>query len=174
MTLPKEYHDLVEVFSKKKSDELPPHRPGVDHDIILEAEAQPGYCPLYKLSLEELKAAKKYILDNLEKGFIVLSSALYVSPILMVRKPNGGLRFCVDFRRLNAITKKDCYPLPLIDEVLQRTSKAKIYTKLDIQQGFHRIRLTPGAEDLTTFRTRYGSFKYKVTPFGLTNGPATF
>ncbi|EKV17510.1 hypothetical protein PDIP_31580 [Penicillium digitatum Pd1] len=92
----------------------------------------------------------------------------------MAKKPNGGLRFCVDFRRLNAITKKDCYPLPLIDEVLQRTSKAKIYTKLDIQQGFHRIRLTPGAEDLTTFRTRYGSFKYKVTPFGLTNGPATF
>ncbi|KAL2695017.1 hypothetical protein AAEP93_007409 [Penicillium crustosum] len=174
MTLPKEYHDLVEVFSKKKSDELPPHRPGVDHDIILEAEAQPGYCPLYKLSLEELKAAKKYILDNLEKGFIVPSSAPYASPILMARKPNGGLRFCVDFRRLNAITKKDCYPLPLIDEVLQRTSKAKIYTKLDIQQGFHRIRLTPGAEDLTTFRTRYGSFKYKVTPFGLTNGPATF
>lgn len=118
ITLPKEYYDLVEVFSKKKSDELPPYRPSVDHDIILEAEAQPGYCPLYKLSLEELKAAKKYILDNLEKGFIVPSSALYVSPILMARKPNRGLRFCVDFRRLNAITKKDCYPLPLIDKVL--------------------------------------------------------
>ncbi|KAI3220470.1 hypothetical protein DTO012A9_10171 [Penicillium roqueforti] len=173
-TLPWEYHDLAEVFSKKKSDELPPYRPGVDHDIILEAEAQPGYCPLYKLSLDELKAAKQYILDNLEKGFIVPSSAPYASPILMAKKPGGGLRFCVDFRRLNAITRKDCYPLPLIDEVLQRTSKAKFFTKLDIRQGFHRIRLTPAAEDLTTFRTRYGSFKYKVTPFGLTNGPATF
>ncbi|CRL31343.1 RNA-directed DNA polymerase (reverse transcriptase) [Penicillium camemberti] len=173
-TLPKEYHDLAEVFSKKKSDELPPYRPGVDHDIVLEAEAQPGYCPLYKLSIDELKAAREYILNNLQKGFIVPSSAPYASPILMAKKPGGGLRFCVDFRKLNAITKKDCYPLPLIDEVLQRTSKAKFFTKLDIQQGFHRIRLTPGAEDLTTFRTRYGSFKYKVTPFGLTNGPATF
>ncbi|KAI1828762.1 hypothetical protein DTO006G1_9961 [Penicillium roqueforti] len=173
-TLPQEYHDLAEVFSKRKSDELPPHRVGVDHDIVLEAEAQPGYCPLYKLSFDELKAAKQYIMDNLEKGFIVPSSAPYASPILMAKKPGGGLRFCVDFRRLNGISKKDCYPLPLIDEVLQRTSKAKFFTKLDIRQGFHRIRLTPGAEDLTTFRTRYGSFKYKVMPFGLTNGPATF
>ncbi|OQE34336.1 hypothetical protein PENCOP_c021G03699 [Penicillium coprophilum] len=104
-----------------KSDELPPKRPGVDHEIILKAEAQPGYCPLYKLSFEELKAAKSYILENLEKGFIMPSSALYASPILMVKKANGGLRFCVDYRRLNAITKKDCYPLLLIDEVLQRT-----------------------------------------------------
>ncbi|KAI3115141.1 hypothetical protein CBS147333_1538 [Penicillium roqueforti] len=64
-TLPREYHDLADVFSKRKSDELPPHRTGVDHDIILEAEAQPGYCPLYKLSLDELKAAKQYIMDNL-------------------------------------------------------------------------------------------------------------
>ena len=110
-TLPKEYHELAEVFSKKKSDELPPYRPGVDHDIVLEAEAIPGYCPLYKLLLEELKAAKKYILENLQKGFIVPSSSLYASPILMAKKPGRGLRFCVDFRRLNAITKKDCLSL---------------------------------------------------------------
>ncbi|KAJ5134995.1 retrovirus polyprotein [Penicillium bovifimosum] len=172
--LPAEYHDLADVFLKRKSDELPPHRKGVDHDIVLEAEAQPGYCPLYKLSTQELQEAKKYILANLDKGFIVPSSAPYASPILMARKPGGGLRFCVDYRRLNALTKKDCYPLPLIDEVLQRTSKAKFFTKVDMQQGFHRIRMTPDAEDLTTFRTRYGSFKYKVLPFGLTNGPATF
>lgn len=131
--MPLEYHDLAEVFSKKKSDELPPYRPGVDHDIVLEAEAQPGYCPLYKLSLDELKAAKQYIVENLDKGFIVPSASPYASPILMAKKPGGGLRFCVDFRKLNAITKKDCYPLPLIDEVLQRTSKAKYFTKLDIR-----------------------------------------
>jgi hypothetical protein len=80
----------------------------------------------------------------------------------------------MDFRKLNAITKKDYYPLPLINEVLQRTSNAKFFTKLDIRQGFYRIRLIPEAEDLTTFRIRYGSFKYKVIPFGLTNSPATF
>ena len=66
--------------------------------------------------------------------------------------------------------KKDRYLIPLVDELLQRVSKAKIFTKLDIHRGFHRIRMHPGSEDLTTFRTPYGSFKYKVMLFGLTNG----
>jgi transposase InsO family protein len=92
----------------------------------------------------------------------------------MARKPGGGLRFCVDYRKLNAVTKKDRYPLPLVDELMERLSRAKIFTKLDIRQGFHRIRMSPESEDLTTFRTRYGAYKYRVMPFGLTNGPATF
>lgn len=70
----------------------------MDHDIILEAEVQPGYCPLYKLSFNKLKATKQYIIDNLEKGFIVPSSAPYALPILIAKKPRGSLRFCVDFR----------------------------------------------------------------------------
>ena len=86
----------------------------------------------------------------------------------------GGLQFCVDYRKLNSITHKDRYPLPLIDEVLERISHAKVFTKLDIRQGFHRIRMHPDSEEYTTFRTRYGSYKYKVMPFGLMNGPATF
>jgi len=72
------------------------------------------------------------------------------------------------------VTRKDRYPLPLLDETLARISKAKIFTKLDIRQAFHRIRIDPASEDLTTFRTRYGCYKYKVVPFGLTNGPATY
>ncbi|THC87443.1 hypothetical protein EYZ11_013110 [Aspergillus tanneri] len=92
----------------------------------------------------------------------------------MALKPGGGLRFCVDYRKLNSITKKDRYPLPLISEFMERISHARIFTKIDIRQGFHRIRMDPKQEDLTTFRTRYGSYKYKVMPFGLTNGPATF
>ena len=172
--LPTEYHDFTDVFSKKQSDTLPPYRKGADHQIKLEGEVSLGYCPLYKQSAEELEAAKQYIMENLHKGFIEPRTALYASPILMARKPDGGLRFCVDYRKLNAITKKDRYPLPLIDEMLQRVSKARFFTKLDIRQGFHRIRIDPDSEDLTTFRTRYGSFKYKVMPFGVTNGPATF
>jgi hypothetical protein len=112
--------------------------------------------------------------ENLDKGFIAPGNAPFASPFLMARKPGGGLRFCVDYRKLNAVTKKDRYPLPLVDELMQRLGKAKIFTKLDIQQGFYRIWMSPEAEDLTTFRTRYGTFKYKVMPFGLTNGPATF
>jgi predicted aspartyl protease len=167
------YPNHTDVFSKAASDTLPPHRT-YDHRIQLEAENTIGYHPLYRQSTEELKATKQYLLDNLDKGFIEASQAPYASPILFVKKPSGGLRFCIDFRKLNAITRKDRYPLPLIDETLARISKAKIFTKLDIRQAFHRIRMDPASEDLTTFRTRYGTYKCKVLPFGLTNGPATY
>jgi len=110
----------------------------------------------------------------LDKGFIVPSNSPFASPVLFVAKPNGSLRFCIDFRKLNSITKKDQHPLPLIDETLARLSKAKLFTKLDIRQAFHRIRMDPASEELTTFRTRYGTYKCKVLPFGLTNGPATY
>lgn len=81
------------------------------------------------------------------------SNAPYASLILMVRKPGRGLRFCVDYQKLNAVTKKDRYPLPLINELMERLKDARIFTKLDIQQGFHQIRMEPDLEDLTTFRT---------------------
>ena len=171
--LPAEYHDLIDVFSKKASDELPPHRP-YDHKIELEGEHKPGHAPLYKMSQEELVAVKKYLEENLAKGFIEASSAPYAAPILFVRKKDGSLRFCVDYRRLNGITKKNRYPLPLIEETLARLTKARIYSKIDIRQAFHRIRMDSDSEDLTTFRTRHGSYKYKVLPFGLTGGPSTF
>lgn len=175
--LPKRYQEYADVFSKTASDQLPPRRPN-DYKIGIDggktADSAVGYSPLYKQSAEELEAARSYILDNLGKGFIVPSAAPFASPILMARKPGGGLRFCVDYRKLNAITRKDRYPLPLVDELMERLSGAKIFTKLDIRQGFHRIRLDPGSEDLTTFRTRYGTYKYRVLPFGLTNGPAAF
>jgi hypothetical protein len=118
--------------------------------------------------VEELTAIRGYLYDNLEKGFIVESKAPFASPVLFVRKSDGSLRFCVDYRKLNALTKKNRYPLPLIDETLARLSKAKIFTNLDIRQAFHRIRISPESEELTAFRTRYGLFQYKVLPFGLT------
>lgn len=134
---------------RSKSDELPEHK-DYDHRIELE-EVELGYCPLYRMTAEELQAAKDYIMENLEKGFVVPSSSPYASPILMAKKPGGGLRFCVDYRRLNSLTRKDRYPLPLIDEVFERISKAKIFTKLDIRRGFHRIRMHRESSDLTTF-----------------------
>ena len=92
----------------------------------------------------------------------------------MAKKPGGGLRFCVNFRRLNSITQKDRYPIPLINELIERVNGAKIFTKIDIRQGFHRIRLTKEYKDLIAFRTKYGTYKYRVMPFGLTNGPTVF
>jgi hypothetical protein len=79
-----------------------------------------------------------------------------------VKKANSSLQFCVDFRKLNNLTCKDRYPLPLINETITRLAKAKIYTKLDIRQAFYRIRINPNLKELITFRTRYKSYKCKV------------
>jgi predicted aspartyl protease len=171
--LPTGFQLYEDVFSKAASNVLPPHR-SYDHKIQLEAENTLGYSPLWHQSESELRAIKQYLLDNLDKGFIEDSQAPHASPTLFVKKPDESLRFCVDFRKLNALSRKDRYPLPLIDETLARISQAKIFTKLDIRQAFHRIRMHPDSEELTTFRTRYGAYKYKVLPFGLTNGPATY
>ncbi|KAI1007317.1 hypothetical protein K3495_g897 [Podosphaera aphanis] len=171
--IPSNYHNFLDVFSKAASDVLPPSRI-YDHKIELEKDNALKYSPLYNQSADELKLVKQYLTENLDKGWIEPSNAAFSSPILFVKKPNGGLRFCVDYRKLNLITKKDRYPLPLIDETLTRLNRAKIFTKLDIRQAFHRIRMDPASEELTTFRTRYGSYKYRVLPFGLTNGPATY
>jgi transposase InsO family protein len=171
--VPEAYHDYMDVFSKAASDLLPPHR-SYDHKIILEKENTLTYSPLYKMSLEELETLKQYLMDNLEKGFIEPSQSPFAAPVLFIKKPNGGLRLCIDYRKLNQLTRKDQYPLPLMDEIFARLGKAKIFTKLDIRQAFHRIRVDPDSEELTSFRTRYGSYRCKVLPFGLTNGPATY
>ena len=171
--VPQAYHDSLDFWSKKESDTLPPHRKA-DHRIELTEDNTLGFSHLNKHSIEELTAMREYLASNLAKGFITLSKAPFAAPILFARKADGSLRFCVDYRKLNALTKKNRYPLPLIDETLARLSRAKVFTKLDIRQAFHRIRISPESEELTAFRTRYGLFQYKVLPFGLTNGPAAF
>ena len=171
--LPKQYQHLRQAFSKKDANTLPPHR-FYDHKIHLEAPLPDSFSPLYRQSTEELKVMKEYLLENLDKGFIESSQSPFASPVLFVKKSDGGLRFCIDYRRLNALTRKDAYPIPRIDELLSRVSKAKIFTKLDIRAAFNRIRIDPASEEYTTFRTRYGSYKCKVLPFGLCNGPGTY
>lgn len=173
--LPNEYHEFLNVFSKKEADTLPVHRKDSDHHITLEGPLPDGGNRMYPMSREELDLVRTYIEENLTKGFIEHSKSPYSSPVLFVRKPGGGLRFCVDYRKLNSVTRKDQYPLPLIDETIAQIVGSKWMTRLDIRHAFNRCRMaTEEDEDLTSFKTRFGAFKYKVMPFGLTNGPATF
>ncbi|KAH0611235.1 uncharacterized protein H6S33_011662 [Morchella sextelata] len=138
------------------------------------AGKEPPFGPLYGMSREELIVLKRYIQDNLKKGFIQASSSPAGAPVLFVKKADGTLRLCVDYRGLNELTVKNRYPLPLIRETLDHLSKAKWYTKLDLRQGYNQIRMAEGEEWKTACRTRYGHFEYTVMPFGLTNAPATF
>ena len=174
--VPEEYHAFLDVFDHKKAYELPPHRPRWDHEIVLkEGAVLPKTDPLRRQSPEEFDVLKEYVINNLGSRFIEPSQAEYGSPILFVKKPSGGLRLCIDYRKINEITKRNRYPLPLIDETIARVTRAKIYTKLDVVQAFHNLRLaSEKSEELSTFICRLGAFKYKVMPFGLTNAPATF
>jgi Reverse transcriptase (RNA-dependent DNA polymerase) len=126
------------------------------------------------MSEDELLVLRKFLDENLAKGFIRTSVLPAVSLVLFAKKPGGGLRFCVDYRALNTITIKNHYPLPLIQEILARLSKAKIYTKLDIIVAFNRIRIAEGQEYLTAFNIHYGLYETLVILFGLSNAPAIF
>ena len=140
--VPPQFHEWLHVFSREEADQLPPHRL-TDHAIEIRAEdlSKLPKGPLYGMSRDELIELDRYLKENLSKGFIRASTSSAASPVLFVKKPGGGLRFCVDYRGLNAITVKNRYPLPLISETLDRLSKAKIYTKLDIISAFNRIRI---------------------------------
>lgn len=171
--LPEWLHHQTTAFSKLESRILPPHRP-IDHKIVLKDGAQPPFGKLYGMTREELLALKEWLHDNLSKGFIRASSSPAASPILFVKKSDGSLRLCMDYRALNAVTVKNRYPIPLISETLDRLSKARYFTKLDVISAFNRIRIAKGDEWKTAFRTRYGLFETLVMPFGLTNAPSTF
>lgn len=171
--LPKEYLEYTDVFSEESATHLPKHQPW-DHEIPLEKDTKPKFGPIYSLSEVELGSLRDYIERNLATGYIRPSQSPAGHPIIFVKKSDGTLRLCVDYRSLNAITIKNRYALPLISELLDRVQGAKIFTKLDLRDAYHRVRIAEGDEWKTAFRTRYGHFEYQVMPFGLTNAPASF
>ena len=172
--IPECYRDLVDVFSKSESQTLPPHRGHLDHHIPLEKDAKPVFGPIYNLSELELKVLKQYVSEKLKQGIIRPSTSPFGSPVLFVKKPDGSLRLCVDYRALNCITIKNRYPLPLTTEIMDRIKGATHFTRLDIRDAFNRLRVAKSDEWKTAFRTRYGHFEYLVMPFGLCNAPASF
>ena len=168
------YHEFLDVFSKEESDKVSPHSK-YDHKIeLVNGGKDHGQAALCGMSKPQLKFVKKFLEENLKKGFIKASRAPCLSPILLAKKPGRGICFCVDYRRLNKLTKKDAYLIPLIAETLAQLKGAKVFTKIDIRQAFHKLRMSASSEDLTTMATRFGAFKWKVLPFGLTGGPASW
>lgn len=173
LTLPSKYREYEDVFSKEGCETVQDIA-GVTHAIDLEEGARPPHGPIYALSERELRILRDYLAEKEAIGWIRHSKSPAGAPILFVPKPDGSLRLCVDYRALNKVTVKNRHPLPLISETIDRMQGAKIYTKLDLRDAYHRIRIKPGDEWKTAFRTRYGHWEYTVMPFGLTNAPATF
>src|SRR5260221_2224717 len=171
--VPQEYHEFHDVFSGEKANMLAPHQP-YNLKINLEEGVKPFHRLIYSLSPPELTALREFLEEIIWNGFIHPSKSLWGSPVLLVKKKDGSLRLCVDFRALNRVTEKDCYPLPLIPDLLNSPGPARIYSKIDLKHAYHLVQIVEGDEPKTTFRTRYGSYKWRVMPFSLTNAPAVF
>ena len=168
-----EYHEYANVFSKSKAETLAPHRP-YDLQIDLEKDFHPPVGTIYSLSKFEQEALKEFIDKNLTNGFIHSTSSPHGALVLFMKKKDSSLRLCVDFRRLNKITKKDRYPLPLIFDLLDSPCKARIYTKINLRHVYHLVHIAKGDEWKTAFHTHYGAFEWSVMLFGLTNALAAF
>ena len=165
--------EFADVLPADLPNELPPQRE-IDHKIDLEPGHPPPSRPTYRLSYQELDILKKQLMELLEKGFIQPSKSPFGAPILFVKKKDGSLRMCIDYRALNKITIKNKCPLPRLDDLIDRLSTAQYFSTLDLRSGYHQVRIDEADVHKTAFRTRYGHFEFKVLPFGLCNAPATF
>jgi hypothetical protein len=166
----REYRD---VFPSELPAGLPPSR-DIDHRIELVPGASPTSRPTFRMSPKELDELKKQLEDLTRSGFIQPSKSPFGAPVLFVKKKDGTMRMCIDYRALNAITVKNKYPLPRIEELFDRLQGASYFTKVDLRSGYYQIRVKDEDVPKTAFRTRYGHYEFRVLPMGLTNAPATF
>jgi len=167
------YHDFLNVFDREKATQLPSHR-SYDHKIELEDENQSSRSRLYLMSSHKLQKIKKYLEENLKKKFITLSKASFASSILFVEKKDDSLRFYVNYRKLNALIKRNHYSILLIDEVLARIQDSKYLTRLNIIVAFNKLCMSTESKNLITFVTFFNVYKYRVMLFELINESTFF
>jgi hypothetical protein len=157
-------------------DELPGLPP--DRDVEFVIELQPGTAPIskrsYRMPPKELAELKKQLQEFLDKGYIRPSSSSWGCPALFVKKKDGSMRLCVDYRPLNAVTIKNKYPFLCIDVLFDQLAGAKVFSKIDLRSRYHQIKIWPTDIPKTAFSTRYGLYEFLVISFGLTNTPAYF
>ncbi|WVZ63916.1 hypothetical protein U9M48_013509 [Paspalum notatum var. saurae] len=161
-------------------DVFPDSLPGMssERDIVFSIELVPRTAPIYKKAYRiagvELLEVKKQIDKLLEKRFIRKSTSPWASPVLLTDKKDGSLRMCVDYRGLNAVTVKNKYSLPRIEDLFDQLKGTCVFSKIDLRSGYHRLRIRPSNIPKTAFISRYGLYEYTVMSFGLTNSPAFF
>jgi hypothetical protein len=164
--------EFSDVFPEDVSD-VPP-----DREVEFTIDLVPGTSPIsmapYRMSASELSELKKQLEELLEKKFIRPSVSPWGAPVLLVKKKEGSMRLCIDYRQLNKVTIKNKYPLPRIDDLMDQLVGACVFSKIDLRSGYHQIRVKSEDIPKTAFRTRYGHYEYAVMPFGVTNAPGVF
>ena len=162
------------------SDVFPEELPGLslDREIEFSVDLIPGTQPIsippYRMAPAELKELREQLQDLLDKGFIRASTSPWDAPVLFVKKKDGSMQLCVDYRQLNKVTIKNKYPLPRIDELFDQLQGAQCFSKIDLRSGYHQLKINNEDISKTAFRTRYGHYEFLVMSFGLTNAPAAF
>ncbi|MBW0562002.1 hypothetical protein O181_101717 [Austropuccinia psidii MF-1] len=170
--VPSVYHQYLDVFSKVKAEKHPPHR-ACDRHIKLEGSL-PQVGVIYSLSNQESDTLRAYISENVDKGFIWTRSSSTGAPVLFVKKKDGGLCLCVNSHKLNAVTRKNKYPVPPLNQLLTVFNGSSIFSQIDLRGAYNLLRIKEGDEHLTCFIAKYGSYEYLVMSFELTNTPASF
>ena len=168
---------MLQRFPSAFPSELPSDSPPSDrihHAIDLVPNHSIPPRRLYRQTPDELQETKRQIEEYLAAGHVRPSTSPFGAPVLLVKKKDGSMRMCIDYRGLNKITEKNNFPLPRIDDLHDRLTNAKYFTKLDLFAGYHQIPIKLGDEFKTAFTSRYGTYEFVVMPFGLTNAPATF
>jgi hypothetical protein len=166
-------HTYADIFSETAFDSLPERRKW-DHAIELERKPSPRFRKVYPMTLTEQTEMDAFLEEALATGHIRQSKSPLGVPVFFIKKKDGKLRFVQDYRALNTITRKNRYPLPLIDDLIHRLKDAHYFTKLDIRWGYNNVRIREGDEWKAMFHTNRGLFEPLVMYFGLTNSPATF
>ncbi|KAK9401814.1 hypothetical protein NXF25_010170 [Crotalus adamanteus] len=167
---PEEYRDLAAVFSEEDCNQLPPHR-STDCAIQLLPGVKLPKPRMYAMTPTEVQELRRYIDQNLARGFIQPARSRITAPVLFKEKKDGSLRLCVDFRGLNAVCVEHLYPLPLMKDLLAYLGTGRIFTKLDLREVYYRVRIKAGDEWKTAFNCPLGSFQFRVMPFGLQGAP---
>jgi hypothetical protein len=165
--------DFPTVFQDKLPG-LPPNRQDFSHVINVPEGVKPINRPPFRMSPAELDELQRQLNELQSLGLIRPSSSPWGAPVLFVKKKNGEMRMCIDYRALNKVTIRNATPLPRIDECLDRLQGASWFTCLDLRSGYHQIRLKDSDIPLTGFNTRYGKWEWLVLPFGLSNAPPSY
>lgn len=150
----------------------------IDKEIEFTIEVLLGTQPVskapYRMAPTELKKLKVQLQELLDKKFIRPSTSPWGAPVLFMKKIDGLLRLCIDYRELNKVTVKKIYPLPRIDDLFDQLQGAQVFSKIDLRSGYHQLKVKPGDIEKTAFRTRYGHYEFLVMPFRVTNAPTAF
>ncbi|CAF4948130.1 unnamed protein product [Rotaria socialis] len=167
-------HGMISSTTKQMISTTDNENKKLQHQINLVPDAQPVNSPPFRYAPTRKQMIEQHLNEMLDQGIFSPSTSSWASPVILVPKKDGSLRFCIDPRKLNTVAIRDAYPLPRIDDTLDSLQQAKFVSTLDLRSGYWQVEMDKDVRQKTAFVTHEGLFEFNVMSFGLTNAPATF